>query len=86
MEDRSLSFPPCFPAAALDFGTLALREAPGFPDLLILLVPSFPLQRYSISEKRPFLSLAVALTQPLVLTASPLLAVVMVFGVSGGHR
>lgn len=40
--DRSLSFPPYFPAAVLDFGTLALREAPGFPDLLILLSLPFP--------------------------------------------
>lgn len=47
------SFAPCFTAAVSDVGTLALGEAPGFLDLLILHVPSFPFQRYSISEKLP---------------------------------
>lgn len=64
-RNSSLPFPPCFPDVVFDFETLALWEAPGFRDLLILLLPSFPFQRYSISEKLPYSKPRVALSQDL---------------------
>lgn len=49
---------------------LALGEAPGSLDLLSLLVPSFPFQRYSVSEKLPHTDPSGYTHSPLVLTAS----------------
>lgn len=72
-----------FLAAVLDFGTLALGEAPGFPGPSNPACSVFPFQRYSISEKPSTLNLIKTYVwyMPLVLTAFPLLAGVMVFGV-----
>lgn len=58
-QPRSLAFESWF----------CLGEAPGFLGFLILLVPSFPFQRYSILEKLPHPELEVALSQDLCIYA-----------------
>ena len=61
------SFALCFTAAVRDFGTLALGEAPGFLDLLILHVSlPFPSRGTAFQRSYPTLSLVVALTQHLM--------------------